>query len=109
MISSVKTDQSNETIVEIRQDRRINLFKHLLQDESVDTTIFFIHGSMATYRQFDDMLSYLKDKFPVNLIAYVRKTSLIINSLEIIRLQQSKTQDAYGCGKSERPRDWVTE
>lgn len=84
MISSVKMEL-NETKEEIRDNRHIALFKHIVTGDNVDTTIFLIHGSMATYRQFEEIIQYFKDKFPVNLIAY----------------------DAYGCGRSDRPRDWV--
>lgn len=83
MISSVKVEV-NEHLVEIRPCRKINIFRYLAKDNDIDTTIFLFHGSMASYKQFNGIINYLKEKFPVNIIAF----------------------DALGCGRSEKSRVW---
>lgn len=76
--------------IEIRSSRVVSLL-HLEQDESLaavqphtfrnDVTVFFFHGSMATWKQFDYLIGHFRNK--CNVVAY----------------------DAYGCGDSDKPQD----
>ena len=70
-----------EGIEEVREGRRLNLYK--VQRPS-DTTIFFIPGSLACHNIDMDIIKHLEDGFDVNIVAW----------------------DAYGSGKSDRKRDW---
>lgn len=45
-------------------------------------TVFFVHGSMANYLQFESLIESLRGDY--NIVAF----------------------DAYGCGKSEKPQGW---
>ena len=66
----------------VRGNRVLNVFIDQ-QDTSKDRpTIFFIHGSMATYRQFESLIESLRKDH--NIVAW----------------------DAYGCGESDKPRGW---
>jgi pimeloyl-ACP methyl ester carboxylesterase len=66
----------------VRGNRMLNVFvdQHSTPDDR--PTIFFVHGSMANYRQFDHLIESLRKDH--NIVAW----------------------DAYGCGKSEKPRGW---
>lgn len=72
-----------DELIEIRPGRKIRLFISQPQGipESDQMTIFFYHGSMATYKQYESLINHFKDKYRV--VAY----------------------DALGCGHSEKPVD----
>lgn len=70
-----------ESVEEVRDGRRLNLYKVLRPS---DTTIFFIPGSLACHNIDIDIIKHLEEGYNVNIVAW----------------------DAYGSGKSDRKRDW---
>ena len=67
---------------EIRPGRSVMVFNRLVPGND---TVFFYHGSMATYKQFNDnLIPFFHDLTTKNIVAY----------------------DAFGCGESDKPRDW---
>ena len=62
---------------------QLNVFHSKPENNMCKATIFFFHGSMATYQQFNDIINGLKDYGSCNIVAY----------------------DALGCGNSEKPTD----
>lgn len=76
------------SLVEIREGRNLFIeeFDFIDNNEEDKITLFFYHGSMATYLQFNQLINYFKRKYRV--IAY----------------------DVYGCGQSDKPIDpWTGE
>lgn len=70
-------------LTEVRPGRRIYMRenKDISADDKKETTIFFIHGSMASFKQFDSLIQEYEQHF--NVVAY----------------------DALGCGRSDKPAD----
>ena len=87
-----------EGIEEVRTGRKLNIWKRHRRSTSgnmvsggsaehqklEDMTIFFLPGSLACHEIVRDIIKYFALTSSVNLVAY----------------------DAYGSGKSDRPRDW---
>jgi len=73
MIASTKIE-SIEKLIEVRPGRRLNIYHHKVGDEKDKddsrTTAFFIHGSMATLKQFSGTIEFLQEKLPVNVRSY---------------------------------------
>jgi pimeloyl-ACP methyl ester carboxylesterase len=79
----------NSKLVTIRNNRKLNLCEYMEHPDTNERstqrsrpTVFFIHGSMANYQQFDHLISNLYKDY--NIVAW----------------------DAYGCGGSEKPQGW---
>jgi pimeloyl-ACP methyl ester carboxylesterase len=71
--------------IDLRVNDRRRLSVRLLRvNPPTETTIFLIHGSMASLSQFNRLIEKLK-LFAFNIVAY----------------------DAYGCGNSDKPHDYA--
>ena len=60
----------------------LNVFVSTQQEGGERATVFFVHGSMANYMQFEDLITKLRNYY--NVVAW----------------------DAYGCGGSDKPVGW---
>jgi len=60
----------------------MNVFVDSQPGEVNRPTVFFVHGSMANYLQFENLIENLRGDY--NIVAF----------------------DAYGCGKSHKPQGW---
>lgn len=69
---------TDSNLVRMESGHKLNV-QYLKCQKSCETTFFFIHGSMGSLQQFDDIIAQYKNK--VNIVAY----------------------DAMGCGGSEKP------
>lgn len=76
-----KQMEAKSVHVDIRPNRNIRLYHHVIDRSYL--TIFIIHGSMGTYFQFVEMISYLESMGCYNVLSY----------------------EALGCGKSAKPYD----
>ena len=72
-------DRSTATLLETDDGHKLNVLHLKCPWDLCETTFFFIHGSMGSLSQFDDMINLYKSK--VNIVAY----------------------DVMGCGGSEKP------
>jgi len=68
--------------VDVGRGRQLQVYDS--QTSPSEVTLLFIHGSMASFDQFRYQIALLQFARPTRVVAY----------------------DAYGCGKSPRPRDW---
>ena len=70
MIASTKIE-STEKLIEVRPGRRLNIYQHKVGDDkdkdASRTTVFFIHGSMATLKQFTGTIDFLQEKLSVSV------------------------------------------
>lgn len=71
-------DATDLKLVKMENGHKLNV-QYLKCQKSCETTFFFIHGSMGSLQQFDDIIALFKNK--VNIVAY----------------------DVMGCGGSEKP------
>jgi pimeloyl-ACP methyl ester carboxylesterase len=71
-------DATDLKLVKMESGHKLNVH-YLKCQKSCETTFFFIHGSMGSLQQFDDIIAMFKNK--VNIVAY----------------------DVMGCGGSEKP------